>query len=478
MSVRLPTAADYLYRGAPYASGYPDLATAFPIYGLYSAKGLLYRHANASGAFECLWCYSRKHDTGSYFFTGKEVSGNWRIDPQGGLAQGAAVPPLNTWVQFAVRVDQAHATEKATLLWKLMSDPAWTKLSTAGGVYTQPGRWFLGVDEWQVDGGSGSGIWSLSNVVVWNASLTDAELLAEANSAAIIRPAPWAWWKMKPGAPGALTLDSSGNGRDLVAAGAPVAGADSPFEAPSDTAAEVLAVASARVRRWTSGAIATAPASAIGGGPVHRWTGGAVASAGGVNVSAAGRIGRWASLTTASVLASAAAVSWLKRWTGRAVATTMEATPDGEPVPEGVVRRRSAMAPLQVAIDTALQLAPTFTAIFGDRVYSLGTVPKDPPTSYVELGESAERSAGVFMQGGNTSEETLTLVTERRAGKMGSGLALAALVDALDGRRLTIDGHRMLSGRVELVTVFADPDTAHMRTVCRYTVVSWTTSAA
>lgn len=137
------------------------------------------------------------------------------------------------------------------------------------------------------------------------------------------------------------------------------------------------------------------------------------------------------------------------------------------------------MGALQIAIDDALQLAPAFAAIFADRVYSLGTVPKDAYTlgPYVELGDSSERAAGYFAQGGNTNEETLTLVTARSSGKVGAGLALAALTEALDGQQLTMDGHRMLSGRVELVTTFADPDVETLRTVCRYTVLSWTSAA-
>jgi hypothetical protein len=145
-------------------------------------------------------------------------------------------------------------------------------------------------------------------------------------------------------------------------------------------------------------------------------------------------------------------------------------------------RRRSAMGALQVAIDDALAGNPAFVALVDTRVYSLGTVPKDPDTiaaaPYVELGDSAERATGYFGTGGNTNDETITIVTPRADGKPGAARVLVALMDALDGRRIPCDGHTVLSGRVELLTMFVDPDVAHIRTVCRYTAQSWTTQTA
>lgn len=143
-----------------------------------------------------------------------------------------------------------------------------------------------------------------------------------------------------------------------------------------------------------------------------------------------------------------------------------------------MIRRRSAMGPLQLALDTALQGTASVTAIVGDRVYSLGTVPKDAPVPYVELGDSSERSSGYFGQGGNINDETLTIVTPKAGGKVAAGEALAAITDALDRRALPMDGHAMLSGRLELITVFVDPDVTNVRSVCRYTVTSWTTAGS
>jgi hypothetical protein len=139
-------------------------------------------------------------------------------------------------------------------------------------------------------------------------------------------------------------------------------------------------------------------------------------------------------------------------------------------------RRTSAMGALQVAIVDALTASAPFVALCADRVYSLGTVPKDAPVPYVELGDSAERSSGYFTQGGNTNDETITLVTPRADGKPGAGRVLSEVYGALDGRALTLDGHRVVDGHVDLLTMFVDPDVANIRTVCRYTATSWTTA--
>lgn len=133
------------------------------------------------------------------------------------------------------------------------------------------------------------------------------------------------------------------------------------------------------------------------------------------------------------------------------------------------------MGPLQSAIDDALAASSDFVGLVADRVYSFGTVPKEPVAPYVELGDSAERAgAAAFMQGGNVSEETLTIVTPRRDGKPGVAAVLAAMTDALDGVALDVDGHTVLAARLELVTVFPDPDVTNLRGVCRLTVSSWT----
>lgn len=138
------------------------------------------------------------------------------------------------------------------------------------------------------------------------------------------------------------------------------------------------------------------------------------------------------------------------------------------------VRRRSAMGPLQLAIDAALQASTPFATLIGPRVYSLGTVPKSAVAPYVELGDSVERSAGVFMVGGNANEETLTIVSPKRYGKPGVAVVLAAMVDALEGRTIVLPGHRTLNARLEFIALFPDPDDGNLRGVCRLTVDSWT----
>lgn len=317
MSIRL-TAGNFLYRGGPYASGYPGLATAFPIAALYSAKGLLYRHVEVSGSFECLICYARKNDGGApYFFTGKEVSGNWRIDAGGSVAQTAIKPPLGEWVQYAIRIDASHATEKATLLWKHIGDAAWAnKLTMAGGAFGNPGRFFLGIDEWQVDGGNTNpGNTSLSNTAIWSIAKTDAELLIEANSSTIVNAAGlWAHWPMND--PADLGKDISGNNRILSMGGAPILGAASPLEVPPS---EAIAVSSSSWKRWVSSGNAQAEAIAISAAKMPAWRSSANAQAIAQAIASA-LWKRWMSSGNAQALVIATASAKFKKWRSTGIA--------------------------------------------------------------------------------------------------------------------------------------------------------------
>jgi hypothetical protein len=242
MSARTSATA-YFTRGAPDLSGvYADSATTFPISRSYSIKGLCYRHANDAVAFQGLCAYSRRYTAPSkYFFYGANTAGQWSFDPKAGTSDnfGANQPPLTTWFQWAMRVDDI-TLRVAEAYWKLIADSSWKKVSTnlasVGDVNWTPGRFFLGADEYSANGRH----YSLSNVAVWTVVKSDAVLLTEANSAAVIDTANlWAWWKMKPGL---LATDSSPNARHLTAVGGPVAGADSPLEAPADGAAGATAV--------------------------------------------------------------------------------------------------------------------------------------------------------------------------------------------------------------------------------------------
>lgn len=475
MSLRVD-AANYLAYGPPWdGAAYPGPnlpSTA----GGFAACGLAIRTAIANGgsgaAFEPVLCMSGRYNAGGYFFTGWRNSNDIYADAGGGLSDVATDPALNTWFQWAISTNDPAGNLR--FHWKYYGDAAWISSTAVGyGGQALLKRLFLGTDEY----GSGSGgKVALANVRTWFKTKTAAALLDDVTSAALVDTAGiFAWWKLRPESPG---LDSSGAGHDLTVFGAPDATGlpVNTLEAPSDTPAASTAVATGAFRRWGGGAVASVRSSGVAAGSVRRWGGGAVAGVtGGALAHAAGTLRRWTGAALASTIATGHAAGSWRRWRGGAVATSLPiADPDGGPIATGNIRRRSAMGAVQVAIDNALQLAPAFVALVGDRVYSLGTVPKDARAPWVELGDVAEYAANRFMRGGNRNEQTLTIVAPRAGGLPGVGAILAAMVDALDGRQLAAVGHRIVLSRLELITAFPDPDVAHTRAVCRYTVLSWT----
>jgi hypothetical protein len=219
MSIRLPTVTDAVAFGSTGTPTTLDMSS-------FSVTGLAYQHTIPSGQFEALFAMSKRFSGGQYLFQGNDSGGFWRTDANGTQDVSATHPPNATWFQFALRGDLAGGHMYSR--WKLIGDTSWhtVDLATSSFAFT-PDVITLGNDEWS----SSFGSFSLSNVRVWNAGLTDAELLAEADSsAAIITSNLWAWWKLLSSN---LLADASGHGRDLTAIGTGVvAGADSPLEAP------------------------------------------------------------------------------------------------------------------------------------------------------------------------------------------------------------------------------------------------------
>lgn len=229
MSARLPSAADFFGLGAPWTGAvYPDpyvFAPASPL----SVTGLVFHHgATATGPYEAVVAFSSRFEAG-YFFFGWNPGGNFLGDFGSGGAGFVTNPPIDTWIVFGLSMDPVGAT---TLRWKLLGESAWDVNKTVTWSANRPAfdvrRFFLGYSEF----GDSAGKLSFSNVRAWRAALTSVELLAEAQSASMVRSAnAYAWWKMKPGA---LAVDSLGL-HNLLTFGAPINGADSPLEAPSDS---------------------------------------------------------------------------------------------------------------------------------------------------------------------------------------------------------------------------------------------------
>jgi hypothetical protein len=141
-----------------------------------------------------------------------------------------------------------------------------------------------------------------------------------------------------------------------------------------------------------------------------------------------------------------------------------------------IIRRRAAMGPLQVAIDTVVMGDVTLVGRIDDRAYSLGTVPKDVVAPWLEYGDSNENALGTFGRGGNVNEETITITVDRTEGKLLIADIYDDLVRLFDLQPIAIEGHATVRARVELVTVFNDPDGIHTRGVVRLRVQSLTSA--
>lgn len=144
--------------------------------------------------------------------------------------------------------------------------------------------------------------------------------------------------------------------------------------------------------------------------------------------------------------------------------------------------RTSALTPLQAAIATRLEgdvpLAGELASVVGvgppaiPAIFSLGTVPKDQPTAFLEIGDSAETSFSTFNKGGNRNVEGITIVSPRADGKMRVARIYAHLVRLLETVPLVVAGHVVALARVEIVTIYSDPNGTDLRGIVRLTVES------
>jgi hypothetical protein len=143
--------------------------------------------------------------------------------------------------------------------------------------------------------------------------------------------------------------------------------------------------------------------------------------------------------------------------------------------------RTPALSPLQVAIATRLEgdapLAAELATIVGSAppipaVFSLGTAPKDHPTPLIELGDVAEGAWLTFSKGGNVDRQTLVIVTPRSEGIPKVASIYGHLVRLLESTPLVVAGHVVALARLELVTVYNDPNGTDTRGIVRFTVQS------
>lgn len=136
--------------------------------------------------------------------------------------------------------------------------------------------------------------------------------------------------------------------------------------------------------------------------------------------------------------------------------------------------RVAAVDPLQTALaDLLLGDAPlTATLASAGSIFSIGTVPKDAPLPLIQLGDVGETSWLMFGKAGNRTQQTITIIAPRTGGVPGVAKIYAHLVRLLEGGTLVVVGHAVAMQRVELVSIFNDPNGTDVRGVVRFTVDS------
>lgn len=105
-------------------------------------------------------------------------------------------------------------------------------------------------------------------------------------------------------------------------------------------------------------------------------------------------------------------------------------------------------------------------------IYSLGTVPKNAPTPFLELGDVTELAWRQFMRGGNRTSQRIIIVAPRADGIPGVAKIYAHLVRLLEGGALAIAGHEIATADVELLTTYNDPNGTDIRGIVQFTVQS------
>lgn len=137
----------------------------------------------------------------------------------------------------------------------------------------------------------------------------------------------------------------------------------------------------------------------------------------------------------------------------------------------------SAAWPVQVALVDALNADAGFTAVLGgaQRVYS-GKAPSVTGDRYVVVGDTAEGRVGTFGRKGSRGEILLHVWT-RTVNNRDPLLVYTEMERVLDGVALPVAGHEMVTGHLELVTIFPDEDLARMHLVARYIPVTFTGEA-
>jgi hypothetical protein len=124
----------------------------------------------------------------------------------------------------------------------------------------------------------------------------------------------------------------------------------------------------------------------------------------------------------------------------------------------------SALFPFQVALVDLLAADAALGALVGDgadaRIYA-SPAPSEPRLPYITMDQGTETSAGAvtFDKWGNVASLQLDIWTDSTQYRNSQGLALYGHIKRiLQGKQFDIDGHRVVSCRVELLIDMPDPD--------------------
>lgn len=115
----------------------------------------------------------------------------------------------------------------------------------------------------------------------------------------------------------------------------------------------------------------------------------------------------------------------------------------------------SAVGPLQIALWTAIQNDPDlYNLLDGEKIYSI-QAPEDAPMPFIVFRNSGEENFNVFQRKGKLGAEDFGIHSERMDKE-----ELLDIYDRLErilnGTRLPLGGHIMISGTLTLITVVPD----------------------
>lgn len=134
----------------------------------------------------------------------------------------------------------------------------------------------------------------------------------------------------------------------------------------------------------------------------------------------------------------------------------------------------SAITPLQIAIDTAIQNDAVLSAkLRGAKVYSLTAPSSDDDLPYILLGQSTETALRMFGPKGYNGVEAIDAWSADLTKFEAADLA-ADLERILDMAPLSVDRHYLCTGSFSILAITIDPSGKYAHASCRYETLTFT----